>query len=190
MLTNLSLVEAPDPVVSLTDAKAFLHVWHDDDDALITQLIAAATDKLDGAGGVLGRALGVQTWRLMLDCFPVGALKLPLPPFRSVESITYFDRNGDQQTLDPADYKASGVGGTGVIVSTGDWPDTWEFPGAVDIEFKAGYDDVPASLKHVILSLVFFWYSTRGAVNVGNIVNEIPFGFDDAVAAWQVPYVG
>lgn len=188
MTHHLSLVDAADPVVSLADAKAFLHVWHDDDDAVITNLVAAATDKLDGAHGVLGRCLGVQTWRLTLDCFPAGSVRLPLPPFRSVESIKYLDRNGDEQTLAPTAYKVSA---TGIVAPATDWPVTWEIPGAVSIEFTAGYDDVPASLKQVILGLAFFWYSTRGAAAqpTGQVM-ETPFGFEDAISQWQVAFVG
>jgi uncharacterized phiE125 gp8 family phage protein len=188
MTQNLTLVNAPGPAVTLADAKAFLHVWHDDDDAVITHLIAAATDKLDGADGVLGRCLAEQTWRLSLDCFPSGVIKLPLPPLKAVNSIKYFDRNGDEQTLSAADYKVSGAG---VVAPVGAWPATWEFPGAVSVEFEAGSTEVPASLKQIIFSLVFFWYENRGAgTQPTGSVAETPYGFDDAIAQWKVPYVG
>lgn len=38
----------PDPVVSLDDAKAFLRVDHDDDDAMVSQMIATAEEACRG----------------------------------------------------------------------------------------------------------------------------------------------
>lgn len=200
MTQSLFLVDAPDPVVSLADAKAFLHVWHDDDNALITHLIAAATDKLDGAHGVLGRALGEQTWDYVLDGFPCGAgpkgggIRIPLPPLQSVVSVKYIDRHtGTEVTLaEGADYEVDPYGQPGwVVPSSRGWPSTMDTINGVRIRFKAGYDEVPASLKQVILGLVFFWYGQRGAAASPNSATaEMPFGFDDVVVAWQVPFVG
>jgi uncharacterized phiE125 gp8 family phage protein len=60
--------------VSLAEAKAHLRVDFDDEDALISGLIDAATQHLDGWSGVLGRALMPQTWEMSLDRFPAGAI--------------------------------------------------------------------------------------------------------------------
>ncbi|WP_242221199.1 head-tail connector protein [Shinella zoogloeoides] len=191
MMTALSLAEAPAPAVTLADAKAFLHVWHSDDDALITNLIAAATDKLDGADGMLGRCIGRQKWKAAFDCFPFGVLKLPLPPLHAVTSIKYQDIVGSEQTLDPAAYRVSGIGGNGVIEPVGQWPHTYHCRAAVDVEFEAGYDPVPASIKHLILGLAFYWYENRGTAANSNLVgHDAPFGFDDALTQWRVPFVG
>jgi hypothetical protein len=62
-----------EPVLTLADAKPHLRVDHNDDDSLITALIAAATARLDGRDGILGRWLRQQTWEL----FP--ARQLPAP---------------------------------------------------------------------------------------------------------------
>ena len=186
MTISLSLVDAPaEPAVTLADAKAFLHVWHDDDDAVIAQLIAAATDKLDGADGMLGRCILEQTWRMTLDCFPSGAIRLPLPPFREVVSITYLDTNGVEQTLPGSAYRATHGG---VLSSTATWPDTAQISGAVSIIFTAGLDEAPASIKQVILALAFYWYENRGAAAIPALAGqEVPFGFDDLLTQWRTP---
>lgn len=49
-------------LASLADMKAYLRVDHDDEDALIGDLTAAAVAYLDGWGGVLGRCIMPQTW--------------------------------------------------------------------------------------------------------------------------------
>ena len=80
MLLRAELVIPPvDAVVSLTEAKAHLRVSHDDEDAEIAAMVDAATAYLDGLDGVLGRALGQQTWRAV---FQAGSCtdRLPIGP--------------------------------------------------------------------------------------------------------------
>ncbi len=51
-----ALTEAPTEYpVSLAAIKTHLRVDHDDENELINVLIAAATDHLDGYGGILGK---------------------------------------------------------------------------------------------------------------------------------------
>lgn len=80
MLLRAELVIPPvDAVVSMTEAKAHLRVSHDDEDAEIAAMVDAATAYLDGLDGVLGRALGQQTWRAV---FQAGSCtdRLPIGP--------------------------------------------------------------------------------------------------------------
>lgn len=176
---------APDPVVDLADIKAYLNVAHDDDDAMITRLIKAATAMLDGPSGMLGRALAEQAWRLKLDCFPTGPVKIGLPPLKSVEAVKYTDRQGDEQTLPTESYHVSGVGKAGLLTPVVGWPATAHVPEAVTIEFTAG-GDVPGPLLQVIYSLVYFWYEQRAVADEPNaMTNDVPFGFDEVVWNWR-----
>lgn len=185
MTANLIRVGDAPPAVSLEDAKAFLQVWHDDDDDLITQLVAAATDKLDGADGMLGRCLTVQKWTLTLDAFPAGVMKLPLPPLRKVEAIKYLDPQGVEQTLPEGAHR---ITGNSVVAK---WPQTADEPGAVSVQFEAGYETVPASIAQAVMSLTFYWYENRGAAAAANVAaREVPFGFEDTLTQWRVPVLG
>lgn len=152
--------------VTLDEAKAHLRVTAADEDAHITSLIAAAVGHVDGPSGVLGRALVEQEWDLLLDAFPCDELELPLPPLRSVTSITYVDEQGATQTLAPAAYEvdASGV----VLPAYGQtWPRTRAQRNAVTVRFKAGYGttgaSVPAAIRAAILLLVGDLYANREA---------------------------
>lgn len=52
------------------------------------------------------------------------------------------------------------------------------------IEDRFGGTDqppVPADLAEAVLQLAAHWYEVREAVNVGNIVNEVPFGVREIV---------
>lgn len=155
--------------VTLDEAKAHLRVTAADEDALITALIAAAVGHVDGPSGTLGRALVEQEWDLLLDDFPCDELELPLPPLRSVTSITYVDEQGATQTLAPAAYEVDASGPRGVVLPAygQTWPRTRVQRNAVTVRFKAGYGttgaSVPAAIRAAILLLVGDLYANREA---------------------------
>lgn len=145
---------APQPVVSLTEAKQHLRVDHDDEDGLIEGYIAAATAHIDGPASYLGRCIGSQTLKLYTEAFPSCRLPFVLPgrPVKEVSSVEYQDASGAQQTLDGSRYKASehrlfpSYGG--------DWPTARCDIDAICITYIAGYDAVPTSIKSAILLIV------------------------------------
>uniref|UniRef100_UPI002AFFC390 head-tail connector protein n=1 Tax=Hoeflea sp. TaxID=1940281 RepID=UPI002AFFC390 len=74
--------------VSLAEARLHLRVDEDADDTLITSLIGAAVDHLDGWTGILGQCLVEQEWRQDFDAF-ASCLSLPLGPVTSITSVDY-----------------------------------------------------------------------------------------------------
>lgn len=87
MLLRAEIITPPtDAVVSLGEAKAHLRVMHDDEDRYIGNLVETATAYLDGLDGVLGLALGPQTWRAVFsegsctDRLPIGPVVSRLDP--------------------------------------------------------------------------------------------------------------
>ena len=67
------------------------------------------------------------------------------------------------------------------------WPsvrgDTYN---SVVVTFAAGYGaaaNVPVTYKHAILLLTQHWYENREPVNIGNIVNQLPFTIQSLMAA-------
>lgn len=91
----MELVTPPvGPVVDIDDLKAHLRVDHSDEDAQITALEAAAVAYLDGWGGVLGRAIKAQTWRMEVSAW--GEYSLPLPDISAV-AVTYLDALNAEQ---------------------------------------------------------------------------------------------
>src|SRR6185503_2523734 len=85
------------------------------------------------------------------------SLKVPLPPLVSVDSVKYLDTDGTEQTVDPASYVVSGIGGQGYITlaSGAAWPTVGAFPDPVVIRFTAGEWEpdgiVPEGIKQAIL---------------------------------------
>ena len=178
---SLVLQTPPDAIVTTAEAKKHLRILHDDDDAYIASLVSAATYHADGPDGILGRCLGQQSWLLTLDEFPCGPLHIPLPPTETVDSIKYDNAANVETTY--AGFRTlhlSATTGSYVLPAIGeDYPLTNGEPGCVRVEFTAGYETVPDSIKHGILLLVSHWFEHReAAVDTGAKFGllELPFG--------------
>jgi uncharacterized phiE125 gp8 family phage protein len=196
-MPGLKLILAPDSE-PITLVEARLHLRLDatgspashPDDSLVTSLIKAARQHIDGKDGLLSRALITQTWELQLDVFPTSEIRLPLPPLQSVSSVKYDDIAGVEQTVATADYVVDTVTPPGwVIPVTGkSWPATLETPNAVRVRYLAGYGNasaVPEPIKAAMKLLIGHWYENREEVNVGNIVTSLPM----AAEALLSPYI-
>ncbi|MDW3204574.1 MAG: hypothetical protein R8L07_03445 [Alphaproteobacteria bacterium] len=153
-----------------------------EDKALIDVYREAATSVLDGADGILGRALITQTWQMKLPSFPCKLdpihrdrrIVLPLPPLQSVTSITYFDSAGDEQTLATSVYSVltRGMEKGAIVPAYGQsWPATRARADAVTVTFVAGYgnssDDIPAAIRAAALLLIGDLYEGRTETEVG-----------------------
>lgn len=178
--------------VSLSEAKAHCRVDTSDDDAVITQLISAATSHLDGYTGTLGRCLITQTWRFDCSGFPGGdRINLPLSPMQSVASVTYKDGNGDTQTLSTGAYHVSeDASGSYVLLDdTASWPTTDEQPDAVSVTAVFGYGDastdIPDAIKSALLLLIGHWFEHREAVTMGVSPSELPMAVKSLLAPFR-----
>ena len=181
---HLRLLTAPaSPILTTAEAKAHLRVYHDDEDAYISDIVEAVTANIDGAEGWLGRCIVSQSWEVTLDEFPpnnhlgVKPLKLPLPPIITVDSVLYDDADGVETELTSANYRLIGEGSTGgaylLPLADTEWPETNDEPAAVRVSFTAGYASVPQSIKWGVRLFVSHLYENREAVSDRNLV-EVP----------------
>lgn len=166
----MGLIRTIPPLVSpVTPAEAAKHLSLVDgeNDSHVRLLVEAATEC---AEWTTWRALITQTWELTLDAFPC-RLWIPRPPLQSLE-IKYIDTNGDEQTLDPAEYKIASGEPAYVVPAYGkSWPSSRSEPGAVRVTFVAGYGAeataVPQRIRQAILLLAGNWFVNRESVTVG-----------------------
>lgn len=205
-MRGLTLVTAPaSEPVTLAEAKAQLRVEVADDDALITDLIAASRQ---AAEAHMRRALITQTWRLSLDRFPgrplpwwdgvregadipeaANAIELPRPPLASVTSVTAYD-DADTATVAPAaDYfvDTDREPGRVVLRSGRTWPVVGRVAGGVEVVFVAGYGAagaVPEAIRQGMLMLIGHLCENREAVGAAAAAAALPLG----VAALWRPY--
>ena len=172
-MSSAALVEVTPPAVEpvlLGEAKTHLRVDSGDEDGLIDSKIRAARLYCEG---IHGRAYITRTYRLELDAFPLSVIYLPRPPTSAVASIKYDDAEGNEQTIDPADYEVDTAREPARVrpVSGYSWPATYDTFAAVRIEFTAGYGDDPTEVPEDIRAAVFLalgdLYENRETVVLG-----------------------
>ncbi|WP_020467878.1 head-tail connector protein [Zavarzinella formosa] len=176
---------ASDPV-TLAEAKAWLRIDTTDEDALLAQLISAATDTAEQH---TRRSLITRTLRLTLDqtcndlyrdlgegvydlpsTFLYGGLprviELPKGPVQSITSVTTFDPDNASAVYSPSNYTLNTDGTRLSLNQDAVWPGPLRPVGACEIVYTAGYGDssaIPPSIKTAILMLVAHLYESRGA---------------------------
>lgn len=154
------------PVVSWDDAKAHLRLSADTERSYVEGLIAAATAHLDGASGVLGRSMGVQTLEVRTNAARVSEpVRLPLGPVIELVSVRYLDADNVLIDADTADFELLGddlvpVGPTFV------WRGGSSRREAVRVQYRAGHAPaLPAPLRTAILLMVGDLYRNRETVS-------------------------
>lgn len=146
---------------------------------MIDAFIAAATGYIET---YIRQRLITQTVELRLDAFPSGAIALPIGPVQSVEGATYTAPDGTEATIEPEDFRLlkSGVPNCLAPVYGATWPIARDEQDSVKVQMVVGFGsagaDVPASIMQALRLLVAHMFDNREAVNVGNIVTEMPFG--------------
>lgn len=159
-MTLTILTPPAEEPVSLAEAKAFLRVTHDAEDALIGALVTAARSRIEAE---LGLALVSTGFTETLDAWPLmrtGAAKLSRGPLLSVDEIRI-----DGEALDPARYAARLATRPGLIAPAGaGLPNPQGVHGAIEIDFTAGFgaaEDVPAPLAQAVLVLTAHAFEYR-----------------------------
>lgn len=161
--------------------KMWTKIEQDAEDAMIEQLMIPAIRAV--AENFMERSLMTQTWELTLDAFPASAIELRRPPIQSIASVKYIDANGTLQTLSSSEYALDSDSEPGWLVPAEDtdWPETRNVVNAVKVRFVAGYANaaaIPADIKVWIAMHVATLYVNRETVNIGNVINELPFVLD------------
>lgn len=187
---TLFTAAASEPVTT-AEAKSYLKVDFDSQDANIARLVSAARgycEKRRDAQFV------TATWDLTLDRFPSlndragcdlnypdfdrDAIQVWREPLRSVTSITYVDADGATQTLATAAYQVDTKSRVARIRPAYGytWPTVRQQMNAVTVRMSLGYGDavdVPSDFRLAILLLVAHWYRNPEAVITGTIATEL-----------------
>ena len=177
--------------VSLADAKEHLGVFHPASDGRITALIMAARQFVEEW---TGRQLITATWKLTLDTFPAGIIRLPKPPLITVSSVKYYDQDGVLQTLATSVYQADSSDEPARFgLQSGEaWPSIEDGRyGAVEITYTAGYgaaaSSVPPAIVHAVKLLIGHWNENREAVSTGSVSTEIALALKSILWLYYSP---
>lgn len=184
------VITPPEPFITIEEARGVLRLEDDvhDEDQFLVGLISAATAFFEGPAGRLGRAVAPQLLEVSLDLWPDTWERLPCPPFLQIQSVRYVDLRGDWHEL------------SGETLATNRPRVVRAKGGSVVVRYWAGYGSKedgtdewraspPAPLKQAALSLLAHWFSTREAVNIGNITTEVPLGGQSIVNLYKIPRV-
>lgn len=143
---SLLLITPPALAVDLNAAKVELRTQSGNaEDALITRLILAATERAEHE---TGRAIMEQEWELVLDAFPAAEIELAKPPQISITSVKYLDPSGTEQTLLSTAYTLDALKLPGYLFPANgtSWPATQDVANAVRVRFRCGLASTPAAL--------------------------------------------
>lgn len=157
---------------------------HDDDALLSDILIPAARE---WAEDFTGLAMAPKTYELVLDAFPEGGdIELKVGPVTAIESITYVDEDGAEQTVDSAAYTLDETSTPQWVMPAVDteWPATLEAANVVRVRFRAGFSlpdespvviALPKKAMIAMLLVIVHLYENRG-VAVDRALAEVPMG--------------
>lgn len=195
------ITRATSEPVSLAEAKLQCRIDSDIDefDSMIGEVwIPAARGWCEHS---LGLILAPTLVRMVADEFPAdatrtssagvstvepGTMALEGSPVQAIQSITYIDPDGIEQTLDNTSYALDTSGQIALVrLNSGEsWPDTKSMANAVKVTYSIGYSaagespedkPLPREFKVAILMLVAHFYKNPDAT-VEKALTEIPMG--------------
>lgn len=182
--------------------------------ALITQTWRYSMDRFPGTEAFWqlnpGFWLANPLWNLQVvgQAFdPVWTMNEPLPyrrkdtiyipkaPVQSIQSVTYLDENGQQQTLASTVYDIDvSTDPARIRLAQGQtWPEIYPDIGSVQVNFTAGYGAdataVPPDILRAVYMMVAYAYSSREAVisEYHVIPAELPHGVQAVIQGRQRP---
>lgn len=155
---------------------------HEDDD-LIQAFTTAAREWCEA---YTGRTIAKKTLELALDEFPEADILIESGPVAGIESITYIDEDGAEQTVDSASYTLDQYQEQTWVIPAIEftWPATLATVNAVKVRFAAGYTTdtdspndlpLPKSIQIAILLLLGHLYENRSNTT-DQALTAIPFG--------------
>lgn len=173
--------------LTLAEAKAFLRVEHDDDDAVIAALIAAARGQIEAQ---TRRGLLSQTWRVVLNQWPAdGRIALRLAPLRNVLAARTFDAAGNASALDTQRFVIDAAAGV-ILAPPWSLPPPGRAAAGIELDIEIGFgpdaQDVPQVLRHAVRTLVAHWYDHRGMIAIGASVAMWPGSVNAMIGSYRV----
>lgn len=178
------------PLLTIAELRAQCRVEDSADDATLLAMAAAAERHVES---ITGQVLTPRTQVQRKAGWPPAAgWELLRTPVQAVTSVGYTDRAGAAQTVPPSVWVLR-TADRPVLALRQDavWPEI-QPDSEILITLQTGYATgaCPPALKQACLLLAGFWFDNRSAVNVGNIVQQLPLAFAELVADFKLKRIG
>ena len=167
---------ATTPVFTTAEAKAFLKVDVSDDDTIIDNLVAAATESCQ----IYTNQYFIDTVVTQYSDNWKEFYSLYKSPVDSITHVKYYDSDNVLQTLDSDLYildDSSQPARIGLEIN-GTLPSLADRINAVEVKYPVGYGtastDVPEGIRTAIILTVGNWYENRQTVITGRTATELP----------------
>ncbi len=152
--------------IPLDEVKDYLNIPIEDtsEDQIITDMILSAQCAFESYTRV---ELTEKTFNLLESCW-CRCFEIIRVPVREITNVKYFDTNGDQQTVNSAEYYLTPLTPYPLL----EFEDTYSFPSLrnrflqIEIQFIAGLTstlepDAPACLRSALMAHVSYLYFNR-----------------------------
>jgi uncharacterized phiE125 gp8 family phage protein len=164
MMSMQLIVEPASEPLTLDEARLFLRIDTNDDDALLASLIAASRRLVEQA---TRKCLMAQTWRFGFDQWPArGFVRLPLSPLLTLVSVTVMDGSGNRIQQGLNDYRINALEPVPVVQANATPPVSAAACGGIQIDAQLGYGNtaaqVPQAMRLALLLILDRLYDTRG----------------------------
>jgi uncharacterized phiE125 gp8 family phage protein len=177
------------PLLTIAELRAWCRVEDPTEDATLLALAASAERHVEE---ITGQVLTRRTEVIRDTAWPDAGWELIRFPVIRVVEIGYIDSAGAAQQL-PGTVWVLDQGKRSLLRRrTGQsWPAIQD-DSEIMVVLDVGYPDqsCPPGLKTACLHLVAHWFDNRGAVNVGNIVTEMPVTVASLVAPFRLSLIG
>ena len=168
-------------VISLADMKLFLRVDASDEDDVITALGNAAVAWCEN---YCNRRFTSQSTIFYLSHFR--AATLAFGPVTSIESVSYDDTSGTQQTLSSDKYYTQQPHDGSIMIYFHDVPDLQDYNAhPVRVRTTVGATE-KQEVVHAVQMLVAHWYESRRTVVTGTIATSIPFAVEALLSSQRI----
>ncbi|MBS7542007.1 head-tail connector protein [Ancylobacter oerskovii] len=172
--------------LTLAEAKAYLRVDHDGEDALIASMITAARATVET---LTRRALIDQKWRIVRDAWPAsGLIPVPVSPLRTLDRVALIDAAGVEIEVPGTAFNVDAARLPGLIrVDRGAVAPPPRPLAGIALDITAGHGpsaaEVPAPLIEAVRLVLAHFHEHR---DLAGPAAAFPAALGTLVAPWRV----
>ena len=198
-LSVITATPAANSPITTAELIAHLRLPTVQDGAAITQLATLLNAAREFVEGQTGRGMAPATYRELFTAAEVQAdamLHFARGPVTAISAIKYWPADGSARVTVTSVPSIAALlvemgdmlPGAAFITSALTELALYDRPDALTVDYVAGHalGACPDGLKHAVLLLAALWHEERLPLNIGNIINELPYGLGHLIQHQRV----